>query len=432
MFYIITYATHSSSYFEILKQSCPDIIVLGWGTKWTGFGDKIKATVEFCKTKKPDDIVCFVDGFDSIILSSKEEILEKYKSFNIPLIISQSGYASSIIGKYLQDKFFGKCNKKRLNSGLFIGTTTSIIDFWKDMQDIDDDQRYATQKCNKITYMNIDTEHKIFYNYSPIDKFKIKNNSLYINNNTHTTSIISAPANNNINHILFQLNYKNLPDINYDVKYRILTYGKHFINEAILAIIIIGIFVYLKNIFLSISISLTLILVFLEYDLFLKHYDISNIYKFIYLFIDFIHIIIIFILFYLIVNIECNIQKLLLLNVIYFTIVLLFLFFKSCILNILNNKIINSDNHPWTSPSNRIEYFFYINQSYENTNDNINNTLLWINGNRLNVILILLLNMYCLWKISSGNADSCIPKAGYNNNFLKQINIFKKKVRRII
>ena len=117
MFYIITYATHSSGYFELLKQSCPDIIILGWGEKWNGFGDKIKATVEFCKTKKPDDIVCCIDGFDSIVLTSKEEIYKKYKSFNIPLIFSNGASSSSIFVKYIQDKLFGKCKSKRLNAG---------------------------------------------------------------------------------------------------------------------------------------------------------------------------------------------------------------------------------------------------------------------------------------------------------------------------
>jgi hypothetical protein len=42
------------------------IKVLGWGTKWNGFSDKSKGLVEHLKTKNDDDdIVVFVDGFDS-------------------------------------------------------------------------------------------------------------------------------------------------------------------------------------------------------------------------------------------------------------------------------------------------------------------------------------------------------------------------------
>ena len=43
---IITYATHEERYFSILKESCPDIVVLGHGKKWNGFKDKVLATVE--------------------------------------------------------------------------------------------------------------------------------------------------------------------------------------------------------------------------------------------------------------------------------------------------------------------------------------------------------------------------------------------------
>lgn len=75
MFYIITYASHSENYFELLK-TYPELIILGYGKKWNGFQDKINATVSFCKKIKKDDIVCFVDGFDSIILESSSEIFK--------------------------------------------------------------------------------------------------------------------------------------------------------------------------------------------------------------------------------------------------------------------------------------------------------------------------------------------------------------------
>ena len=41
---IITYATHS---FGTLIKTVPDIIVLGWGTKWTGFMGKCKSVLEY-------------------------------------------------------------------------------------------------------------------------------------------------------------------------------------------------------------------------------------------------------------------------------------------------------------------------------------------------------------------------------------------------
>jgi hypothetical protein len=424
MFYIVTYATHSERYFELLKQSFPDIIVLGYGEKWNGFNDKVKASVKFCKSKQPDDIICFVDGFDSVVLTSKEEILEKYKTFDIPLVFSKELFPHNFFKKYIKDKIFGRCKNKHLNSGLYIGTSKSIIEFWKDMQEKEDDQTYATQKCKKINYMKIDVENKLFYNYSSADTINIKNNSIFINNNTYSTSVISAPGNNNINHILTQLNYKNLPEIKYYFKYRISTYGKYFIKEFILALLIVGIFVYFKNIPFSIIISLIFVCSFLEYELIVKHLDATTtINKILYLIIDFIHLSIIFFLIYLAINFECNIKKLLLLDIIYFSIIGLFFYFKRCILTIISNKLINKQNCSWNGCSHRISYFFDINKSYETCPDNKNTTELWMNGNIINVSIIILLNIHCLWKISTGT--SCIPINGFKNN--QRRNYIKKK-----
>jgi hypothetical protein len=427
MFYIVTYTTHSQGYFELLKQSCPDIIVLGFGEKWNGFYDRIKASVKFCKSKQPDDVICFVDGFDSIVLTSKEEILEKYKSFHTPLIFSQGGSAPTIFGKYIQDKLFGKCNNTRLNAGLIIGTAESIIDFWRDIQENEDDQEYATQKCKKINYMKIDVEHKIFYNYSSADTINIKNNSLFINNNKYPTSIISAPANNNINHILSQLNYKNLPDNKNDFIYRFSTYAPKFIKEFILALLIVSIFVYFKNIPFSIILSVIFVCSFLEYELIVKHLDTTTINKILYLIIDFIHLFICFFIIYLMINFECNIQKLLLLDIIYFSVISVFFYFKRCILTIISNKLINNKNYSWNSPEHRISYLFDINKSYKQTNGVINksNSDLWMNGNFTMITIITLLNMYCLWKISTGT--SCILKTGFKNNMRR--NYLKKRVK---
>ena len=427
MFYIVTYATHSERYFELLKQSCPDIIVLGFGEKWNGLYNKILSTVNFCKSKKPDDIICFIDGFDSVVLTSKEEILEKYKSLNIPLVFSQDITTSSIIIKYGQDKVWGKCKNNRINSGLYIGTAEKIIDFWKDMKETEaSDQAYASRTCRKKNYMKIDDEHKLFYNYSSADTINIKNNSIFINNNTYPTSVISAPANNNMNDVLSQLNYKNLPEIKYDFKYRISTYAKYYINEFILALLIVGIFVYFKNIPFSIIISLIFVCSFLEYEVYLKHIDTTNTNKLLYLIIDFMHLFICFLIIYLMINFECNIQKLLLLDIIYFSVISVFFYFKRCILTIISNKLINNKNYePWNSPEHRISYLFDINKSYEQTNEFINksNSDLWMNGNIIIVNIIIVLHIYCLWKISTGT--SCIPITSFKNNLRR--NYLKKK-----
>ena len=79
---------------------------------------------------------------------------------------------------------------------------------------------------------------------------------------------------------------------------------------------------------------------------------------------------------------------------------------------------------PWIGPMDRINYFFNINKPYEK-NNNISNTELWINAN-LNIIpIVIILNIYCLWKIN--NKTSCT--VNYKKFNLKNVyrNFISKK-----
>ena len=116
----------------------------------------------------------------------------------------------------------------------------------------------------------------------------------------------------------------------------------------------------------------------------------------------------------------CNIQKLLLLDILFFIFVACFFYFKRCVLSIISNKLINNPNDFWISPIDRISYLFNINKPYKLFSSNKNNTELWMNGSISLITIIILLNVYCLWKISSGT--SCIPIIGFN--------IFKQNSRR--
>ena len=100
------------------------------GKPWNGFQDKVWATVNYCK-QHPHEIICFIDGFDSIVLQN--ELLARYESFETPLVMSHAG-SQSVTSKYIQDKLFGKCKEERLNSGMYIGTSESIVSFWENFR----------------------------------------------------------------------------------------------------------------------------------------------------------------------------------------------------------------------------------------------------------------------------------------------------------
>jgi len=386
--HIITYATHEERYLPLLKQSC-DLVVLGMGKPWNGFQDKVWATVEYCK-QHPGEIICFIDGFDSIVLQPNE-ILARYESFQTPLVMSHAGLAQTVPSKYIQDKLFGKCKEERLNSGMFIGTSEAIISFWEDY-DGGDDQQYATQTC-KHKDMKIDTEHLLFYNYSPTDTIVVKHGQLYVND--VVPCVISCPAHGNINTYLTQLGY-NPPDIHHNFTYRIKTYMKTFLPEVILVGLIVATFTYV-TFPLSLFLSFLLFTTFVEYELHLKHYSISSFFKGIALCIDCFHMFVVMCVFYLLFNLQCSLKKLIMLDTLYLIIVLLFLHYKRCILSILQNKCMKRA-VSWTGPFERILYFFiperqYIKPGNNQTMDN------WMNCNKYTVCLIVALNLYCLFKM---------------------------------
>ena len=325
MLYIITYATHNERYFDILKKSYPNIIVLGYGKKWNGFYDKVKATIDFCKDKNDDDLILFVDGFDSVVLHT-DDLIEKYKSFNVPLIFSHDIKQSSITSKYMHDVIFNTCQSVSLNSGMYIGPPKEIINFWKDIKIDDDDQIYATKKCNELdkNKIIIDTEYKLFFNYlvndkETMSKIKIDTNLNKLKIDNEYPNIISAPAFGNINDILIKLGYNNISKklINDDDKKihfdKRLYFYKNFIFEIIFLIIIILIMYFIKNKINGFIICLLLFLELIHYQLFIKHINTDNIYKLIYILLDLFHMTIIYMIYYLFNNAMCDINKLLLL-----------------------------------------------------------------------------------------------------------------------
>jgi len=67
-----------------------------------------------------DDIILFSDGYDTFMLSGAEEILEKYYSFNHPLVFSTE--ANCWPDPSLASRYLAKLNNtKFLNAGGFIG-----------------------------------------------------------------------------------------------------------------------------------------------------------------------------------------------------------------------------------------------------------------------------------------------------------------------
>lgn len=169
---IVTYANKSQGMFEDLvnNQFGVPVTVLGWKTKWNGFSDKYKAMSKHLEGKSDDDIVIFLDGFDTKINKNPREVVELFKECDCKVLVSKD---PEVPGKPLTHLIFGKCGEKSTaNSGLYMGYSKelkSIIDEAL-AEKCEDDQTNLNTVCQKSNFVKVDEEEKIFKNFGPMDK----------------------------------------------------------------------------------------------------------------------------------------------------------------------------------------------------------------------------------------------------------------------
>lgn len=392
MFYIITYAKNTDRYFNILKKY-PEIIILK-------SNNKIKSIVDFCKNKNSDDIICFLDGINSLIFSSKEEILDLYNTFNASIVFSKGENLYNVFTKYFNDKTFGKYNDNSVNTNMFIGKSSAIIDFWKDYNENVDEQKYIINiflyKYSDYNGFKVDIDNKLFYNYSPNDNIKIINNKIYLNNQQIT--IINTSNHYDINNLLLKLKYKNLPCIKNESSI------KYFIDEIIFLLFIFYLSFIIKDINILLQSIFILYCIFIEYQINLKNINISIFKKGLYLINELVHLFVVILLLNVSFNLNCGINKLLILNTGFFMMLLSFFYFKKCILSIFSSNLLNLKIYrKWIGPFTRCNYLLFLDSKYKGNNKN--ETLSWMDGNMITVFIIILLNCYCLFKINNKFKD---------------------------
>jgi hypothetical protein len=157
---LVTTATHSDGYMPYLKKSCErfgdELIVLGWGQKWTGYSFKIQLMNTFLKDLSDDEVVCFIDSFDVIMLRSLKELEESFRVFSkhtgVRLVVGFDRAQSTIIhiGAAIQ---FGTIHGYHVNSGTYMGYVKElkhmINNVYKDDPKLDD-QKLLTDYCRSF------------------------------------------------------------------------------------------------------------------------------------------------------------------------------------------------------------------------------------------------------------------------------------------
>ncbi len=180
---LLTYATHNTGYLEALKISAKkhnyNLIIIGYGEKWEGFTKRLEKILNYLKKNvDKDEIVCFVDAFDTIMLKDKKELEDKFKKMNTDKVVY-----SATMDNFFRSFIFGKKNDKdekhefnRLVGAPYIGKCKSIIELFANLCDTyecglnRDDQVLLTHYYKKcIDCIELDKKSDLFYNLETDD-----------------------------------------------------------------------------------------------------------------------------------------------------------------------------------------------------------------------------------------------------------------------
>lgn len=224
--YFVTYATHNAGMFKKLINNNYNvkIDVLGYNTKWNGFIDKIIAMEKYSKTKDPNSIIVFLDGFDTIINKDVSKLEKDFKKLNTRIVVS---YHPETIPNFILEKVFTRCDGKNIaNSGLYMGYAKDLNIMCKKILSIKtkDDQRAMNIALKNLDF-KVDENNIIFKNYY-LRKEKLDRINNINNNNSY---FVSYPGGTN-NTIKYKL-----------IRYirSIKEYSKYFLYEFYILILVI-------------------------------------------------------------------------------------------------------------------------------------------------------------------------------------------------
>ncbi len=170
----VTVATQSDGYFEYLIQSCKrnniQLDVLGWGMKWSGWVWRIDLVREYLESLCKNEIVCFIDAYDVIMLHDSSVIEKRFLNSYARIVVAQDLNVSFFKEAVARFKF-GICKRVRINAGTYIGYVSDILWMINAMCTLNDcsidrkldDQKMMTQLCGLLPDLfKIDTSRSIF------------------------------------------------------------------------------------------------------------------------------------------------------------------------------------------------------------------------------------------------------------------------------
>ena len=146
--------------FSSARKQKVEITNLGKGVKWEGGtmegqggGHKINLVKEYIKDKKDSDVLLFLDGYDTFLSDSTDEIISRYIEFSHSIVFSSERFCwpDELIGSDLK-ALNGDQNTpyQYLNSGMYIGRIGELKKLLSaPIENYEDDQLYVQKQLLK-------------------------------------------------------------------------------------------------------------------------------------------------------------------------------------------------------------------------------------------------------------------------------------------
>ena len=255
---IVTVATHNKGYLDTLKEGCEShtLEVVGFGEKWGGFVWKFKKMREYLETVNDDEIVIFVDGYDTLCLNTNK-ILERFHSLDTNILVSKDCVPDNIVHRYLLHRVFKRCNGVPINTGMYMGYVgylkilLAIICKNYDCNNPKlDDQKIFTELCNSGNKfykenVKVDIDNRVFTNIMSDNLFsqKIDMSKIQSRIDADDFLFIQGPGNANLDEIVNQYGFLNKGkrrDGKLHILHILKIYYKYFWLEFIIIFILIA------------------------------------------------------------------------------------------------------------------------------------------------------------------------------------------------
>ena len=192
-----------------------DFTVLGWNQKYKNHLWKDELMLEACRNLQSGEIVCFVDGFDSIICSSPDDIMRVYKQMSpgmSDIIMSVDGSSRDMriftypLWTYCYWRVFPKVGNMYVNTGMYIGPAGLLVEW---LSRVSETCSYDTNS-NQLAWIRclnssedtlkpkLDEKSQLFYNhfeiFSPDDAIKGDSTGLVKKQSGERVHILSIPG----------------------------------------------------------------------------------------------------------------------------------------------------------------------------------------------------------------------------------------------